>query len=154
VPSQQGYIEFQSFPTLNSSALRATATRVCDELDRTNHMRGSGKQSGSRMDGFFTTKHTKVGIRLTEGGGGILFVFLGVGRLSLRSKRGGPDRVAGAPRYVSIQRVGDNSLHLGGVGPLAGARSYGEAERQRAGGLRGRLKRAAGGSKMRVGRVL
>jgi len=64
--------------------------------------------------------------------------------LSLCSKRDGRVRVAGAPRYVSIQRrsyvsiqrVGDNSLHLGG--PLAYARSYGEAERQRAGGLRGR----------------
>ena len=88
--------------------------------------------------------------------------FLGVGRLSFRSKRGESDRVAGAARYVSfqrrsyfaIQRVGDNSLHLGGVGPLAGARSYGMAERQRAGCLRGRLEWAAGGSKMRVGRVL
>jgi len=90
-------------------------------------------------------------------------VFFGdVGRLSFRSKRGESDRVAGAPRYVpiqrrsyfSFQRVGDNSLHFGSGGPLAGAHSYGMAERQRAGGLRGRRTRAAGGSKMRVGRVL
>ena len=41
------------------------------------------------------------------------------------------------PARFSIHRVGDNSLNLGGGGPLAGARSYGDAERQRAGGLRG-----------------